>query len=162
MTIEVQIEGLADLVATMQQLPDKLRKRALRNSLAAGARVVRDAARAKRRADSATSSILNTSSVPWRHGTVEKAISVRTSKESRRAGDVGVFVNVKPVHPGGRDDPNDPFYWRWLEFGSTRMGRPYKPFLKPAANMLSQALDVFTAEFGKQLQKLDANPKDPL
>jgi HK97 gp10 family phage protein len=158
--LEVKIEGLDDLDEALKSIPDKLRKRALRNALAAGARVVRDAARAKRRADSARASIINTSNLPWRHGTVEKAISVRTSKVARQAGDVGVFVNVKPVRPGGRDDPNDPFYWRWLEFGSSKMAA--RPFLKPAAAMLSQSLDVFVAQLGPQLERLNVNGKDPL
>jgi HK97 gp10 family phage protein len=163
MSNEVKINGLDDLIATLTELPNKLRRRALRNALAAGARVVRDVARAKRRSDSAYSAATDPNPTAWRHGTVEKAISVRTSKQAARGGDVGVFVNVKPMRTGGgRNNPDDPFYWRWLEFGAKGNHQEAKPFLQPAASALGQALDVFTEQFGKQMKKLEVNGKDPL
>lgn len=111
--ITVQVNGLAELRAQLMALPDKLRRQALRNALAAGARLVRDEAR--RRAP-----VLQKPDPRRKPGTVRDAIRVRTSKQARRAGDVGVFVNVKPFKRGA-NSPNDPYYWRWLEFG--REGR---------------------------------------
>ena len=124
--IEVRVSGLEELRAQLKALPDKLRRRALRNALAAGARVVRD--EAQRQAP-----VLKQSDRRRQAGTVRNAIQVRTSKQARSAGDVGVFVNVRPLTGKqitafkassgrkGAANPKDPFYWRWLEFG--RQGR---------------------------------------
>lgn len=118
--------GLADLKAQLAAIPDKLRRQALRNALAAGARLVRD--EAKRNAP-----VLKEPDPRRTAGTVRDAIRVRTSKQARAEGNVGVFVNVRPLTGKqittfkaaagrkGAANPSDPFYWRWLEFG--RQGR---------------------------------------
>ena len=158
--IEPRVTGIPDLREALRGIVPKLRVRAIRNALAAGARVVQQAARA-------ATPVISASALPVRlgyrkPGTVRKAISVRTSKMARRAGDVGVFVNVRPAKgpQRGATRPTDPFYWRFLEFGTRRM-RPFA-FLQPAAAVLQRALQVFTAQLGPQLAKLNVNPKDPL
>jgi HK97 gp10 family phage protein len=114
-----RVKGLDDLKRKFREIPRVLRTRLLRNWLAAGARLVRD--EAKRLAP-----VLKKPARYRKPGTVRDAIRVRTSKAARRAGDVGVFVNVKPVATGktaegvkrrGAKSAIDPFYWRWLEFG---------------------------------------------
>lgn len=130
----------------------KLRQRALRNALAAAGRVVRDEARAAAPVLSAAEA----RRAPFRRpGTVKEAISVRTSKLARRAGDVGVFVNVKPAKKGARGAKvaSDPYYWRFLEFGTIKMRA--RPFLQAGARKLGQALDVFKAKIGPAIQKLN-------
>lgn len=153
--ISLKVEGLQNLQAELQALPGKLRYRALRNALAAGARVVRDQARR------AAPVLRQTLRAPYRKpGTVRAAIAVRTSKAARRAGDVGVFVNVRPARKGlrGARSRNDPFYWRFLEFGTVKMAA--RPFLQPAAAKLSQALAVFVDKIRPQIAKLN-QPKAP-
>jgi HK97 gp10 family phage protein len=129
-----------------------MRKRVLRNALAAGAREVRDVA--KRNAPVMT---LGTSlKAPYRKpGTVKQAIRVRTSKADRRAGDVGVFVNVRPAKAGqrGAKTPNDPFYWRFLEFGTKKM--PARPFLQRATSALPKALTIFQERIAKWINETD-------
>lgn len=150
--IQARVTGIPDLRRALLSIPLKLRKRALRNALAAGARVVQSAARKATPVLSAASLVRN----PYRKpGTVRKAISVRTSKIARRAGDVGVFVNVRPAKRGvrGAKSPGDPFYWRFLEFG-TRYVRPFG-FLRQGAAKLGEALQVFIAKIGPQIQKLN-------
>lgn len=148
---ETTVHGLPDLKAALAAIAPKLRRRALRNALAAGARVVRDAARqaapvlraAHRRA-------------PFRTpGTLRKAITVRTSKQARRAGDVGVFVNVRPATKGqrGAKSARDPFYWRFVEFGTARMRA--MPFLQVGGKRLAQALEVFKQKIGPAIAKLN-------
>lgn len=123
--IETRITGLDNVVAQLRAVPVKLRVRAIRNALAAGARIVRDDARQG-------APVLSQADPRRTAGTVRDAIVVRTSKQARQAGDVGVFVNVRPLKAsqvrafkasGGKaaSNPRDPFYWRWLEFG--RQGR---------------------------------------
>jgi HK97 gp10 family phage protein len=173
---QVRIKGIEQLIEKFRQIPLTLRKRVLRNALAAGARVVRDDA--KRNAPL----LSGARKAPFRtRGTVRNAIAVRTSKVDRKAGNVGVFVNVKPL-PGnkyktvnvargwlggtvkhralvkrsarGANNPRDPFYWRWLEFGTKKMAA--RSFLKPAAAKLGDALNIFEAKIGAWLKSVDA------
>ena len=146
----VRIEGLDELKRKLSEVPKAMRKRVLRNALAAGAREVRDVA--KRNAPVLT---LGTSlKAPYRKpGTVKQAIRVRTSKADRRAGDVGVFVNVRPAKAGqrGAKNPNDPFYWRFLEFGTRKM--PARPFLQRATSALPKALTIFQERIAKWINE---------
>lgn len=148
--ISAKVNGIPELKAALAGLVPKLRRQALRNALAAGARVVRDEAR--RRAPV----LQPTLRAPYRKpGTVRKAVTVRTSKVARRAGDVGVFVNVRPAKSGqrGAKNPNDPFYWRFLEFGTKKMAA--RPFLQAGARKLSEALDAFKKAIGPQIAKMN-------
>ena len=186
MAVEIRIEGLQDAMAALRGLPDKLRKRALRNAIGAAARVVRDAARKAAPVISATSPMVIKG---WRKPkTLRNAIMVRTSKVSTRQGNVGVFVNVRPAkgakYRGGKlvsaskrgtKSPDDPYYWRWLEFG--RKGRKGSPgarksrerrsvgpikamrFMQGAATKLGEALTAFNASILPQIAKLNSRPK---
>lgn len=168
--IGATVKGIPELKAALASIVPKLRRQAIRTALAAGARVVRDAAR--RRAPVLSPSMRT----PYREpGTVRRAIVVRTSKLARRKGDVGVFVNVKPL-PGAKyktvrgllggkrrvlasasqrsaKNPKDPFYWRFLEFGTKFMAA--RPFLQPATGRLNDALQVFIRKIGPQIQKMN-------
>ena len=148
--ISAKVRGIPELKAALGGLVPKLRRQALRNALAAGARIVRDEAR--RRAPV----LQPTLRAPYRKPeTVRKAISVRPSKVARRAGDVGVFVNVRPAKRGqrGAKNPNDPFYWRFLEFGTKHMAA--RPFLQAGAGRLMQALEKFKSVLGPQIAKMN-------
>lgn len=153
----VRVEGLPDLREALAGIVPKLRRRALRNALAAGARVVQSAARLR-------TPVLKTSTYSGasalrrgvrKPGTVRAAISVRTSKIARRAGDVGVFVNVRPAKAGqrGARNPGDPFYWRFINFGTRK--KAGAGFLQAGAARLSDALRVFIDRIGPQIQKLN-------
>lgn len=177
--VEAKVTGLPDFKAALLSLPDKLRRRALRNALAAGARVVRDAARVQ----TPVLTPENALRAPYRKpGTVKKAIVVRTSKRDRRAGDVGVFVNVRPAkgNARGAKSSSDPFYWRWLEFGWNPAGnatggrgkagqrqrralnrstdvkiRSGFRFLEAGSKRLADALRVFTEKLRPAIDKLN-------
>lgn len=121
--IGAKVQGIPDLRKALGNIVPKLRIRALANALRAGAREVQKSARAD-------TPVINPSSVAVRKGyrkpgTLKKAISVRTSKAAKAAGNVGVFVNVKPAKGGkrGARNPNDPYYWRWVHFGHKIVGR---------------------------------------
>lgn len=183
--VTAKVQGLPDLKAALLAIPRELRRRALRNALAAGARLVQRAARANAPVIKASDPAVRQGR--RKPGTMRKAISVRTSKIAKRAGDVGVFVNVRPAKKGQRGgrNPLDPFYWRWQEFGwnpasASTMGRgsrgkrfrrsahrfapglkrvPGVAFLRKSARMLGQALQVFIQKIGPQIQKFNVTGK---
>jgi len=170
-----QLKGFDDLAAKLRAVGPALRVKAVRNALSAGARLVRDEARA--------SAPVLSKPVPYRTaGLVKKSIVVRSSKTAKRAGDVGVFVNVRPAKGArfrtktqrflgaklrtriqtraslrGARSPVDPFYWRFLEFGTTRMRA--RPFLRRGVRKLPQALTVFQVQLGKWFERANATGK---
>lgn len=153
------VSGLNDVNRELREMPAKLRKRALMNALRAAGRVFRDEARR----------LTPVAIVPVRRkglqirtpGTVRRAISVRTSKQSRRRGDLGVFVNIRPAKKGQRGaySPTDPFYWRWLEFGAR--GKPGAGMLQKAAAKASEAVMKFGMVLGPAVQKLNRKGAQP-
>lgn len=176
------IEGLDHLLAQLKALPKAMRTRVLRNALAAGARPVRD--RAKRAAP--VLSAASAKAAPYRKpGTVRDAISVRTSKAAKQAGNVGVFVNVRPAKGAtyrtetlrsrllgvkvkrstlksasqrGAKSRNDPFYWRFIHFGTKKLAA--RPFLKIAADAeLPNALKIFTTQVQRWVEKVNTSGK---
>ena len=182
--IGAKVTGIPDLKDALAGIVPQLRVRALRNALAAGARLVQRVARGATPTISA--SALAVRKGYRKPGTVRQAISVRTSKIARRAGDVGVFVNVRPAKGAkrGGKSPNDPFYWRFIEFGteshakgsrtsyvsrgktktrrhlqSTGGTKAWK-FLQEGAKQLPEALRIFVKAIGPQIQKLN-KPKAP-
>jgi hypothetical protein len=174
---DLRITGLANATQVLRALPAKLRQRALRNSLAAGARVVRNESRRRtpvlKRTTLAGASALKRGI--RKVGTVQRAIAVRTSKANRRAGDVGVFVNVKPLKNGSARNPNDPYYWRWIDkgwnparggerttraarrraqaAGRTASAKPGAFFMRAGAAKLPEALRVFETTLAPQVQR---------
>lgn len=153
----VKIGGLPELKAALLAVPRNLRRRALRDALAVGARIIRDEAR--RRAPVLRFTTYSGASVIRRGvrapGTLRKAISVRTSKVARRGGDVGVFVNVRPAKGADRGtySPRDPYYWRWQEFGTIK--KPGAGYLQAAGQRLGDALRAFTARIGPAIGKFN-------
>ena len=180
--ITAKVQGIPDLREALRGIVPKLRVRALRNALAAGARVVQASARnATPVIDAGALAVRQGYRAP---GTVRKAISVRTSRAARAAGDVGVFVNVRPAKGAkfstrkasflgikvrnrvqvrasqrGAKSPRDPYYWRFLEFGTATGTRAYG-FLQRGAQALPQALQVFVAKIGPAIERLN-RPKAP-
>jgi HK97 gp10 family phage protein len=157
--IGAKVTGIPELKAALAGIVPKLRVRALRNALAAGARLVQREARAKAPVISASSLMVRKG---YRNpGTVREAISVRTSKLARRKGDVGVFVNVRPARAGQRGAKNaaDPFYWRFIEFGTLTGTRAWG-FLQAGTKKLPDALQAFIKAIGPQIEKLN-RPKAP-
>lgn len=180
--IDAKVRGIPELREALRGIVPKLRVRALRNALAAGARIVQREARSK-------TPVISPAALAVRKGyrkpgTVRDAISVRTSRAAKAKGDVGVFVNVRPAKGArfktqtrsllglklkrrvqvaasqrGAKSPNDPFYWRFLEFGTAKGTRPFG-FLQAGAARLDEALAVFIRRIGPAIERLN-RPKAP-
>lgn len=161
------IQGADDVKRALRELPDKLRRRMLRTALAAGARVVRDAA-------IGAAPELERSTATRTAGLIKSRIKVRTSKRDRKDGNVGVFVNVQPAKSGrGARSKTDPYYWQWLEFGrsagmtrrriaggkrvAVRVGHiaPMRFLGDAGGAMQSSALPKIEASLGRAVQKLN-------
>lgn len=179
MNVYLKVDGLDEVKLQFESLPAKLRKQIVLNSLRKAAVIVRDAARTKVPViNPFADAVLRGVRKP---GTVKRAISVRVSKRDRRAGDVGIFINVRPAKKGqrGNKSPTDPFYWRWINFGwnpaanatggRSRAGRRQRSalvaqgqravsgarFLEEGVKQLPQVATRFGREVGPQIQRLN-------
>lgn len=158
MGAEIKIEGFDVLAKKLREITPALRKKVVRNALAAGGRLVRDEARR------GAPVLQPKNASPYRTpGLLKKAVSLRNSKTARRAGDIGVYVNVRPAKAGARGAKSrtDPFYWRFQEFGTKKMraANSGQGFLRPAANKLGAALDIFKTQVGRWIEKVNASGK---
>lgn len=131
MADQVRLHGLPELKALFNRLPERLGDRVVMAALRAAAQVIRKEAMLR-------VPVLRLPTKYRNAGTVRKAITVRKSQQSAYA----VFVGVKRLK--GRqiaafkkttgqkstENPDDPFYWWWLEFGTSKL--PAAKFLRGA------------------------------
>ena len=141
---QVGIRGLEELKKTFLALPAELGEKVVRGGLRAAAKPIRDEAREN-------APVLKDPDPRRKPGTVQKAISVRRSKQDK----YGVYVSVKPLsakkiksfkQAGGKaaDNPDDPFYWIFKEFGTSKM--PADPFMRTAYESKKyEAIEKFEA-----------------
>lgn len=111
------VRGLAELDNFLKTLPDEMQKNMLYSSLMTAAKPVMDQAKQNVRANFA-------GSVDWT-GTLERGITRGRMKKSGMA--ARVDVKLRRSRGGG---PDDPFYGRFLEMGTSKMAA--KPWLQPA------------------------------
>jgi HK97 gp10 family phage protein len=151
---QVELKGVDELKRALEQVPDKLKKKGLLKGLRLAGNLVRDTARR-------SAPLLQTPTPRRNKGTVRKNIVVRTSKYARKAGDLGVFVGVRPLRgvrtkklgAAGAKNPNDPFYWWFLEFGTKKMSK--RPFLADGAKKLDQAADIVIRESTSAINQIN-------
>lgn len=139
--VQVRVAGLSELLDGLMGLPAELGKKAIYASLGAAARVVRDAAIAGAPVlDASDPAVLAGRRKP---GTLKRAIRASRSKLHRgQNGYYEMIVRVRPLKSAARAkfraatgkagaaNPDDPYYWWWVEFGTSKMGA--RPFLRPA------------------------------
>lgn len=154
------IEGLDAIKRKMQALPDKVAYNAARRALRKGANVIRDKARAG-------AARVNDPKTPE---TISKNIVAKAGakKYDRSRGGpafrIGVLGGARDmskygeVNGAGKENPGgDTFYWRFLEFGTSKMAA--QPFMRPAMNQgadaaFSATVTAMDVEFTKELNKL--------
>jgi HK97 gp10 family phage protein len=154
--VEFKLEGLEEVMGKLKELPIDMRKKGGRFALRKAAQVVRDSARdnAKTIDDPATSEEISKNIVEKWSGRYF----------SRTGGDmkfrVGVLGGAKgyakasgelkgtgKANPGG-----DTFYWRFVEFGTSKM--PAQPFIRRAmTENINKATSTFISEYGKALDR---------
>lgn len=139
MSVSVKVNGLKELGKNLQALDKKVRNRISAKAMRAGGRIVRDTARAK-------APVLQESVPHRRKGTLKRSIVERT--KVGKNGKTTTLISVRNLSgkqiakfkgktgKSGAKNPNDPFYWRFVEFGTSKM--PAKPFLRPAFEQSKQ------------------------
>lgn len=131
----VQVKGLRELEANLYALGEALREKGVKLMMSRAAVPMRDDA--KRRAP-----VLQAPDPRRRPGTVRDAIKIWRHRKTpyavtyyvgvRRLSGAKVRAFKKAAGKGSQDNPNDPFYWRFLEFGVPSRGLPARPFLRTA------------------------------
>ena len=165
--ITVKLEGVDDLKRALADATKTIRTKAVRGALRKAGQII--SKEAKQNAPVLSAPVKNRKA-----GTVKRNIAVRNSKFARKAGDEGVFVGVRPLRgsrqkklgKAGKNNPNDPFYWRFLEFGTKKMSARNRSgvnddgFMRAAANSKGQdAISTFMDSVIPQIEKLNAKGK---
>lgn len=132
MADEINVLGLKELEKTLARLPARLGEKVIRAALRAAAQPIRKDAQSR-------VPILKSPSKYRKPGTVRKAITIKRSKRDK----FGVFLTIAglsakkikefkggAVNKSGAKNPDDPFYWLFLEFGTSKLTKT--PFLRPA------------------------------
>lgn len=157
--VTVKLEGVDALNKALAEATKQIRTKAVRSALRKAGQVISKEAKQ-------AAPVLSAPTKTRKPGTVKKAIAVRASKFARQAGNEGVFINVRPLRgsrqktlgKAGAKNPNDPFYWRFLEFGTAKMKA--RPFLSPAAESKgNEAIKTFMDSVIPQIEKLNAKAK---
>lgn len=155
--VSVRVEGLDRLERAIDELTLDMSRRVVRGAL-------RDAARPIVRGAQARAPVLARAH-PYRvPGTIRRNIAVFTSKQARRQGLVGVYIRVRRLKAGavsafkratgrrGAQNPFDPFYWWFLEFGTKRIA-PRRYLSGAFESARTQALDIFTRRVGERIAR---------
>jgi HK97 gp10 family phage protein len=131
--LTVQIHGLRELKAAMLELPRRTDRRLLNRSLMVGGRMIRDEARSR-------APVLQEPDPRRARGAVRRAIQAGAVRPRGHA--ASVWVRVRPLTrsqvarfkarsgKAGAANPLDPFFWWFVEFGTSKM--PARPFMRPA------------------------------
>lgn len=153
----IRIEGLAALGRTLAQLPARLEQKIIMGALRAAGQVIRKDAMAR-------VPILSKPDPRRRPGTVKRNIVVRKTQFKKNSVYVGVAsISKKKLaayKAGGKkaaNNPNDPYYWIFLEYGTSKMAA--RPFLRPAFEAKKyDAVKAFEQylrkRLGEEVQKL--------
>lgn len=131
--LTVKITGLKELGQAMNSLERKVRNRIAVKAMRKGGAIIREQARAN-------APTLKRQVPHRKRGTLRKAISSSTKMDKNGAVRTTIFVRQLKTSKviefkggsgkSGAYNPNDPFYWRFVEFGTSKM--PAQPFLRPA------------------------------
>jgi len=174
----VHLDGAEELRKRLADLSDKLRKKVVLSALRKAAGIIRVEAKKN-------TPVLKRPKKYRKPGTVRDNITVRASKFAKGSGDLGVYVGVRPLRGKARvakfgkasaQNPNDPYYWWWVEFGykvvppkskanpgsitkrrkAAKHSVPGKRFLTKAGDTKGQAaIDTFMAQVVPAIEKFN-------
>ena len=166
----LKVKGIEALKAELLKLAPELRKGPARRALRKGAEPVLDKAIVL--TPILAQDIYRRGILIRRRGTLRRALKIRNSKDVNKTGDVGVFVNIKPLTKGaisefktatgraGSQNPSDPYFWRWVHF-ATRTNKNPRPFLTNAGNsvLVPTSLPIITEHLQGYFARLNRKAK---
>jgi HK97 gp10 family phage protein len=139
--MSIKVEGLKELEKKMISLGPKISLKALRSSLAAGAKVIKQDAMAR---------------VPVKTGTLRKSLYI---KRLTKPNPYAERYILGARHGKKMQKRNlDAYYWSWIEFGhKDRSGKAVdpRPFIRPAFESRKiQAMDTIKQVLKTKIEKL--------
>jgi HK97 gp10 family phage protein len=161
--VTVRVDGLKQLEQAIDELTLDMSRRVVRGAL-------RDAAQPVVRGARVRAPVLTRAHPNRVPGTIRRNIAVFNSKDARRQGMVGVYIRVRRLSKGaisafkratgrkGAQNPFDPFYWWFLEFGTRYIRK--RRYLSDAFDAArGQVLDIFGRRVGERIAR--ANRRRP-
>lgn len=147
MTVEFKLDGVDALRKNLAMLSKEVQLKTARTAARKAANVIRDAAKAnaERIDDTETAN------------SIARNIVVQASaKDFKRTGDlifrIGVRGGAKSRKDNEKNPGGDTFYWRFIEFGTSK--KAARPFLLPALrDNIQSATDTFVREFDAGLNR---------
>jgi HK97 gp10 family phage protein len=129
---EIKVHGLSDLDRRLRRLPDQVRRVTLVKAIKAGAEPILTGALARVPRDTGLlARSLKTKFTRRGIFRVAAQVGVFGDKRARRRGKATIAtVRIKGKVFQARRDPDDPYYARFVEMGTSKMGA--RPFLRPA------------------------------
>jgi HK97 gp10 family phage protein len=126
--IDEKVEGLAEMDAFLKTLPDEIQRKMLRSALMGAARpIMRQAQENIRQRFGSSERYTGTLEAGVVRGRARTGLAARVDVKLRKGKSTGK-TRIRGV---SKEHGDDPFYGRFLEFGTSKMEA--RPFLKPAA-----------------------------
>lgn len=150
---DVKIKGLEEIIKNLQKLSNKEMKKIMRKATRAGAGEIRKTAKKNAKAldDPKTPENISKNIVTRARRTIDKSeikMSVGILGGARQMGKYGELKGAGKGNAGG-----DTFYWRFLEFGTSKM--PAKPLMRNAMmSSQQQAFDKTVEKAKEEFKKL--------
>ena len=141
----ITLTGFKELAKALRELGPRVAKNALRRSVASGAAVIRNEAKARAPVDT---------------GEMKKDIQIKRLRETRGEMSVKYIVFVRSgkksrMSGKARNVSKDSFYWRFQEFGTSKMAA--HPFMRPAlAAKRAAAVDAIKEKLTEGVHKAAA------
>ncbi len=138
--VSIHVEGLEALRRNLRQLPLDVQANVLSKAVEAGAVVIRDDAKPR-------VPLLRIADARRIRGLLQRM--VLATRGVRRDSEAAAFVTVKRLSKGAvakfkkasgkgaASNPNDPWYWRFIEFGTSKAAA--QPYLRPAFESKKEA-----------------------
>lgn len=146
--LKVDIKGLKEIRHAFKELPKAVEEKELLAGLRKGANVWRDAARSNAQSISSRISKNIVSSKNRPEPGLTATMFVKVKKLSRGA----ISKFKRETKKSARANPNDPFFWRFWEFGSSTTGSPRKFMRAAFEGNKQQAFDVTVPHWRKRIE----------
>lgn len=165
-SFKLNSSGLADTVDALKALAPDMRKGPAKSALRAGMAPI--LAAAVQFTPELAADVYRGRIMVRRAGTLKRSLVIRNSKDTNATGDVGVIVNYKPLTRNtirqfkentgrrGADNPDDNFYWKFVNFATKRNKNPSRALQKAGDLLVGVALPIVVEKLGQYITRLNA------